>query len=151
MMTTRIVWDPVIPAELLPVVRPYVEAHVHRLPRWVHIAVISWDDNGKGAMSSRVDYEYRKGMIWFHNGWLLQPEEDRHVAVAHEFAHFALDCLHQYALRIITLTGVDERTEKHLREELRLALEQTTVDVTEVLMRCPEVIWLPRTATDRIL
>jgi hypothetical protein len=120
-------------------VRESVEAHVMSnldvLPNWIVQLHVIFDKEISIA-EIRPLSEYRRALLSFGPGWLEATVSYRRRTIVHEFMHVQLAPLHRYAARVIDIAGKgNDALDLELREQLRIALEQTTSDLEALTVR----------------
>lgn len=140
------VWvDPEVPLEITRAVQPVVERWLHLLPRWMQVLVVTWDsrpstkEDSPAEMSVRIDY--RVSYLTIFGNWLDQDDPERNRVIRHEFLHSAVGPYRNAALdgintlaKLADLNG-DSALYQHITEDLRTGLEQTIVDLEEIVQR----------------
>lgn len=75
------------------------------IPKWcqqITINVYASDDDA--AVSTLVDYEYRKVAIDFYGSWFIQDDKTKRDNVIHELVHIFVNELYHQARRVIQST-----------------------------------------------
>ena len=124
-----------LPDELSATVGPIVDANLDLLPNWIVELNILWDDEG-GVAKMRPHIDYRRAKMTIGPQWIDASAPFRRRTIMHEFMHCQLGPLHILATRLVEMAGKDNvALTEELHEQLRIALEQTTVDVTALVER----------------
>lgn len=112
-------------------VEPYIDEFRHAIPTWCHDVWIQYKPQD-GAASTCVREEYRSANITIEAGWIEQSMRKRRRDILHEIVHISLDALHNQAIDLRNMAVEHAPSAKdYLHEQLRHALERTTVDLTE--------------------
>lgn len=125
-----------LPDEISPSVMGYVDSHLDLLPGWVVELDVLWDDEFDAIAKMRPHVDYRRGKLTIGPSWVNASEKMRRRTIIHEFVHVQLGPLHILACRLLDIAGKNnDALDTELREQLRTALEQTTVDTTSLVER----------------
>jgi hypothetical protein len=105
------------------------------VPKWCqHLYIGLWDSKGESAISTLVDYEYRRITLDFYSCWLAQDDYMMRDNVIHECIHFNVNHLFNEARSAVGILGGDnEKLKDYAYEQLRMAVESVTQDLSHAI------------------
>lgn len=124
----KIRFDGEVPDEVQAAIAPLIDKWLWLLPTWVHLLYVQFTEH-EASLSTSCDEEYRKVRLYIHAGWLVASPEIRDSNVCHEFIHVLTDPLFQFGGQVCDVLEKDSALHKWAREQLRLAVERSTVDL----------------------
>lgn len=124
-----------MPEEVRSTIEAFVMANLDILPAWTTQLHVYWErELSMAEVKPRPDY--RRASMAVGAGWLEASDSYRRRVIVHELAHVQLAPLHIFAAHLCDLAGKDNPAlDAEIREQLRVALEQTTSDVEDLLLR----------------
>jgi hypothetical protein len=113
----------------------YLKHYVWLVPSWCqHLYVGLWDSKGDSAIATCVDYEYRRITLDFYSCWLTQSDYMKRDNIIHECIHFNVNHLFNEARSAVKiLGGDDEKLKDYAYEQLRMAVESVTQDLSHAI------------------
>lgn len=129
--------EPVNKAEI----QKYLEPFLWLVPTWCHEIVVSlWsahdETQGRAAIRTGIDYEYRTASMDFYGCWLLCTDYDKGLHVVHDLLHIPSSIYVDYAEGCIKRLCPEEDTPKfrdHMLEESRMRCESMTQDLAKAI------------------
>lgn len=132
----KIIWSKAIEEENKAEIAKYLDQFSYLIPKWcqhLYINLYSAEDNG--AISTLVDYEYRRVTFDFYSCWLIQDKEKKRNDVLHECVHASVNELYHQARRVVIATCENnEDLKSYAFGQLELAVESVTQDLTFAIL-----------------
>jgi hypothetical protein len=132
----RIRYSPGMPDEVRIAVAPHVERWAFLAPAWCRYINVVWgDEETSNALSVTAHYEYRRATLYIHPNFLTCPDR-REENIVHELSHLLTEPMYN-TMRDLKAALVDKVPELQAwaTEAIRYAVESTTCDLTDTLMR----------------
>lgn len=127
----KIIWNEAITSANKAEIEKHLEPFLWLVPKWCqHLFIGLWDADGDAAISTIVDYQYRRIELNFYSSWLTQSEYLKRDNVIHECVHFNVNHLFIEARSIVTNCLENEQLKNYAFEQLKTAVESITQDLT---------------------
>lgn len=127
----KIIWDKNIEPENKTEIEKYLYPFLWLVPKWcqtIHLSLYDADD--EAAVSTTVDYEYRRITLNFYARWLIQTPTLKQDNVIHECIHFFVNELYHQAQRAVEAAWEDNEQMKNFAfEQLKISVEAITQDL----------------------
>lgn len=132
---TRFWIDASLPNEITDAVMPHLLKHADKIPHWCRRVSVYWtEDAGKAAASMSCMYDYRRGELTIGSNFLSLWQR-RELNIVHELMHLYTEPLRNAAQDALdAVKKTNEAAAAILEEGVRHQMEQTVVDLTELLL-----------------
>lgn len=134
MADSKIIFDPSVPAEILPIVQRFVLPCEWLIPAWCTRVYIAWDSmpEDQSAANTISHYDYRFARTVLFPVWLEEKDERKTEVVLHEFLHISIAPLSDYAYHNLKVLLEEDEPKfyKHAKAELEQRMEAVVEDLT---------------------
>lgn len=133
----RVIVDREVPPEVAAAIAPYLDEFAPYWPRWVVQVYVYYDTSLDGLLRTNPTREYCRSSVTVGAQWLTLPPEERRWSVLHEVTHALHAQLDALARSVIDASedALGAVATKVLREQLRVAVETTNVQIWDALGR----------------
>lgn len=132
----RIRYSPGLPDEVWAAVAPHLERWALLAPAWCRYLNVIWgEEEISNALSITAHYEYRRASLYIHANFLSCPDR-REENIVHELSHLVTEPMYNTMRDLkMALVAKCPDLQAWATEAIRYAIESTTCDLTDTLMR----------------